>query len=68
MPDTAEGPWLGMVGTVGPLILLIFTHPSSFIKKITTREGFPIMIPSAQRLVWAAKQALGKAALVALFA
>ena len=27
-----------------------------------------LLIPSAQRLVWAAKQALGKAALGALFA
>ena len=31
-----------MVGTAGPLILLILTHPSSYIKNVTTREGFPI--------------------------
>ena len=30
--------------------------------------GAGTLIPSAQRLVWAAKQALGKAALGALFA
>ena len=31
-------------------------------------RGAGTLIPSAQRLVWAAKQALGKAALGALFA
>lgn len=40
--DSAEGPWLGRMGTAGPLILLTVTHPSSFIKNITTREDFPI--------------------------
>ena len=38
------------------------TRPNSLLP---TLQG---LIPSAQRLVWAAKQALGKAALGALFA
>ena len=36
--------------------------------KMAGARGAGTLIPSAQRLVWAAKQALGKAALGALFA
>ena len=35
---------------------------------LNAARGAGTLIPSAQRLVWAAKQALGKAALGALFA
>ena len=38
------------------------------IKDLCPARGAGTLIPSAQRLVWVAKEALGKAALGALFA
>ena len=52
--------WQGLAGHKQRIPLAVVRpHPA---------RGAGTLIPSAQRLVWAAKQALGKAALGALFA
>ena len=55
------------------LLLSHFSHVRLYVTPKTAHEAPPsrgpgTLIPSAQRLVWAAKQPLGNAALGALFA
>ena len=52
---------------ISPFVFLLMTYYLMFILYLFyPARGAGTLIPSAQRLVWAAKQALGKAALGAL--
>ena len=55
-PPAMQKTWVRSLGSEDPL------------EKGMAARGAGTLIPSAQRLVWTAKQALGKAALGALFA